>query len=238
MDTQILKFITILLILSGNFSLCEGKEPKSKQDLISSNLLKTGSVEPALLVGEWNFIMFAYTDDGENISNQAVIPIDSVYYDIERIASYHGISIDSAINRVRPWLKIPNPPITFPENEWKTEHEALFWYLPIPPANRNSGHGPLSWRLHACNTSLWSCSLSGNLIKLKAHDSTAKECSKSIAKDIRFALLNAYSFVIRDDEFIIFFTGVKKFYENFYTIQEKKFKILENHNLLILKRRT
>ena len=37
-------------------------------DLITSNLSKKGVADPALLIGEWDFITYAYTDDGITIS--------------------------------------------------------------------------------------------------------------------------------------------------------------------------
>ena len=223
MKTKIVKLIMLLLILPGSFSSCKEKEPNDKHDLISSNLLKMGSVESALLIGEWDIIKFAYTADGKKISNQAVIPIDP-FYDIEWIASHNGISIEEAIDILRPKFKIPDPPITPPEDEWHywddvNEH----WVI-----NPN-----VLWHLYACNSSTWTCSLSGNLINIKACGSTSKLCTTSSENDIWFALTNAYSFVIRGNELIIYFTGIEKLDK----IQKKEFQILENYNLLILKKR-
>jgi hypothetical protein len=208
LKVQNLKFITILLILLGSFSSCKGKESKGKHDLISSDLLKTDSVEYEMLIGEWNIINFAYTDDGKKISNKTVIPIDSTY-DIEWIASYNGKSIEEVIDALRPKLKIPNPPITPPENEWNYWDDANEQWV----MNSN-----VLWHLSVCNESMWICSLSGNLINLTNFGSTLKNCPDSVENDVYFALINAHSFVIRGDELIIYFTGN------------------ENRNLLILKK--
>ena len=43
--------------------------PSSFFDDIAFNLSKEGSSDPALLVGKWDCIRYAYTEDGKTISN-------------------------------------------------------------------------------------------------------------------------------------------------------------------------
>jgi len=174
---------------------CEKKLQKEEiQSLISSNLLKDGDIDPKLLIGEWDLVRFAYTTDGNIISNVADITIDP-FHDIEWIASQNGISIDEVVDMLKPKLKIPDPPCSL----------------------KNESDDP--WVLSVCNISTWICSLSSNLISLKNFGSTLKHCPNSAENDVCFSLINAHSFVIRNDELIIHFTGD------------------ENKNLLILKKR-
>ena len=162
----------LLLILLGNFSSCEKNEPKDGRDLISSNLLKTGSIESALLIGEWDCIKFAYTVDGNTILDVT--------------------TISNAI------LLIPVAPTPI-------EHEM---------EDR--------WHLSCVNSNYFICSLSGNLVELQLllKGSTYINVPDSHEENqILEALAKAYSFVIKDNELMIYFTGV------------------ENKNLLILKKK-
>jgi len=200
--------ITLCIVFSWSCQTkSEAGQPLSDEQK-SHNLTKNGKIDPDLLIGEWDIIKFAYTPNGNKISNVANIPIDPIY-DIELIASLNGISIDEAIDRVRPKLQIPNPPINPLENEWL-------------------------WNFSGCNWMEFKCSISENLINFIGKGSTYKGCSpQSTDNEISFALLNAYNFVIKGDEFVIFFTGI----ENIDKDKKKDFVILKKHNLLILKKR-
>ena len=77
------------------------------------------------------------------------------------------------------------------------------------------------WCLSHTNQNWYICSLSNNLIDLIITLNGSTYVMPSLEEiDITFALENAYSFVIRDDELIIYFRGG------------------ENKNLLILKRKS
>jgi len=186
--------IAIVLFLVGSFSACCNEEgQRNKHDIISSNLLRNGSVDTNLLVGEWNIAWFAYTTDGKKISNRTEIPIDPTL-DIEWIASQNGISITEAVEMVRPRLTIP----------FKEQNDVVCEGL---------------WTVSVCNTSCWDYSINNNLINLELFGSTLKNCPYPAEDEVFRALSNAHSFVVRNDELIIYFTGV------------------ENRNLLIFKGR-
>ena len=175
-------FITaFLLILAVSSVSCSEKEidkPLSDDEQISANLARSGSFNPALLVGEWNIVRFAYTADGNSFSDVAAI-------------SRAGISIRD----------------TFDENH-----------------ARDCGFNPeyldILLDLYVVNWMGYFGSLSGYLINFKFCGSTLVNVVPPHEEvDISFALGNARSFVVRNDELIIYFTG------------------LEYKNLLIFKRR-
>ena len=112
-------------------------------------------IDPALLIGEWDCVKFAYTEDGKTISDVAAIS--------------------------RGHLEIPFAPTPVENN----------------PEDRWSFH-------HTYNTSYFICSISGNLIELKLDGySFAAFLPEELA--IIFALENAYSFAVKDDELMIYF---------------------------------
>ena len=86
-------------------------------------------------------------------------------------------------------------------------------YAPTPKENMIEDR----WRLAHSNSILFVCSLNGNLIKLEPKGSTLA-MSPPEEVEIVEALINAYSFAIKDNKLIIYFTGDK------------------NKNLLILKK--
>ena len=229
---NVLSVISILCVACLVFFLsCQNKSDhalieSSMDKLDSSDFLAMGdiygSIDYELLIGEWELLKFAYTADGNLFSDMVDIPI-SPDFDIKWIASQNGISIDEAIYMLKPKLQIPNPPITPPEDEW------YFWDDLNEYWVENS---VVLWRLYVCNASTWICSLSDNIVNLKLYSTTKMGCSNSAESDIMFALSNACSFVIRDNELLIFFSGIEKL-DN---IQKKEFTILKNHNLLILKK--
>ena len=89
-------------------------------------------------------------------------------------------------------------------------------YAPTPIEQQmNMEYG---WRLEHSNSNWFVCSLNGNLIELKPNGSTLAG-SPPEEVDIKTALMNVYSFVIKDDELVFYFTGN------------------EDKNLLILKKR-
>ena len=55
--------------------------PSSFFDDIAFNLSKEGSSDPALLVGKWDCIRYAYTEDGKTISNSESFPFN-YYFEI------------------------------------------------------------------------------------------------------------------------------------------------------------
>ena len=120
-----------------------------------------GDIDPALLIGEWDCIKFAYIAEDEMISDVAVLS--------------------------KGHIVIPNL-----ENKWKFVHMNEIFY----------------------NHSL----SEGNLIKLTMSGSTFIMPPQEEI-DICEALENAYSFDIKNNELMFYFTGI------------------ENKNLLILKKR-
>jgi hypothetical protein len=165
-----MKYIKLLLIFSvlvGSFScesINEADQPLSDEQ-IAFNLSNNGENDPALLVGEWDCVKFAYTADGNKVS------------DVTEITKGR---------------------------------------LEIPIVNHESGN---QWVLHCVNSIWFDYSISNNLIELTLRGSTYVYVQPPHEEyDITTALMNAYSFVIKGNELIIYFTGV------------------ENKNLLILKK--
>ena len=110
--------------------------------------------DPALLIGEWDCVKFAYTEDGKTISDVAAI-------------SKGHLEIPFA----------PTPVENNPEDRWCFEYK---------------------------NAILFICSISGNLIELKLDGYTyAMPPPEELA--IAWALENAYSFAVKDDELMIYF---------------------------------
>ena len=215
-----IKLQIVLILLAAGVTGCE----KLPEELISNNLITMGRIDPELLIGGWNITKFAYTTDGEKISNNTDIPIAEILqkYDLEWIASTRDMSIDEVIDFLRPQLEIPDPPfIPLKEDEWSDHYR--------------EGYVDFLWHIYGdCNSGFWTCrSLFGNLIYLKWHGSTKKYCQNSVDDDIIFAVSNAHSYVIRGNELIIYFTGIEKLNK----AQKKEFKILKNHNLVILTKR-
>ena len=67
---QKVAILTLCVVLSWS---CQNRkdlpeEPLS-DELISFNLSKSGTIDPELLIGEWDAIKFAYTADGQKISD-------------------------------------------------------------------------------------------------------------------------------------------------------------------------
>jgi len=88
------------------------------------------------------------------------------------------------------------------------------------------------WELSVVNTSMYACSLSGNLIELTFCRSTYIYVPPlHIENDLTIALVTACSFVIKGNELIIYFTKVedKDLLPNCL--------VIENKNLLIFKKR-
>ena len=208
-----LNLFVMLLALAISITGCK-KNDDELTELISFNLLRMGgakgSIDPALLVGEWNIVKFAYTANGNKISNVADIPIKRSVYDYEWSAFAQGISIDEAIDRARPKLIIPEPlPI-------QDELEKLVEYGITPCAirellilNESEGWSYLGvWGVSACLGGSFACMVSGNLMKIKDGWGTGYYCPEQ--KGIISAFANAHSFVIKGDELIIYFTGDKK----------------------------
>jgi len=162
-------YLLIMIALCSCQSKHEADQPDPLSELISSNLTKNGMIDPELLIGEWACIAFAYTTDGNEISNE------------------------TALSGGKLTIPVASTPKNYSENR-----EDL-------------------WRLHYYNSYWWSCSLSGNSIKLTLLLYTKINVVPE-ERDITVALKNAYSFVIKGDELIIYFTGV------------------EDKNLLILKK--
>ena len=184
----IIKIISALCTFTVFFS-CQNDENIGFINKI--DLSKQGSNKPELLIGKWNIIAFAYTEDGNKISDVAAI-------------SKGSLTIPCAITPI--------------EYIWDD-----LW------------DDPILWKLSCGTTSWYSCSLFDNIIELKHKGSTYQYIiPPNETLDIIFALTNVYSFVIKGDMLIFYFTGIEKYLtgdnSNYYT--EK----IKNKNLLILKK--
>ena len=166
--------------MAGGFVSCKEKESKDRHDLISSNLSKNGSIDPAFLIGEWELIKFSYTEDGKRIS------------DVKTISRVSDVSLSYNIVKIRdddPTQYIIDAPSGV-SGPWIFANNYLFY------------------------------SISGNLISFAKLSGSVWAIDIHMTDegfDILNALTNAYSFVIKDNELIIYFTGI------------------DNKNLLILK---
>jgi len=169
LSISLISILSVITVCSCQYTN-ETSDPIS--DMISLNLSKDGKIDPELLIGEWDCIMFAYTADGCNILNETALSC----------ALWDG-------RLTIPVVPTPKDYIVNGDILW----EAL-------------------WRFHYINSHHLSCSLSGNSIKLNLLFATKKydepECIKKEI-DITTALKNAYSFVVKDNELIIYFTGVE-----------------------------
>jgi len=125
-------------------------------DLIVSNLTKQGISEPARLIGKWDFVTYAYTED--------------------------GITISDILSKPKGNLQIKWTKANSFERHWEFKYE---------------------------NTSYYECYLSGSLLELSFRGSTLiyvpdeQENEGNLTNAIR----NAYSYVIKDDKLLIYFTG-------------------------------
>jgi hypothetical protein len=63
-------FLLLTICLIG--TACE-KDSKKDHNLIASNLSKNGSSDLSLLVGNWDFVKFGYTSDGNKILDRTTI---------------------------------------------------------------------------------------------------------------------------------------------------------------------
>jgi len=164
-------FFLLTVCLMGVVA-CKNNEPKDKQ-MIASNLLRKGSLDVNLIVGEWNCIKFAYTTDGNKISS--VANISNCVVNIGD-ASFCGTTDDE-----------------------------------LPSHN-------LSVYFKICCFPYLQSSNIINFIQDKSACFAILEPYTDDEIEVDKALRNAYSFIIRGDELIIHFIGVK------------------NKNLLILKK--
>ena len=182
-----LYFILLAVCLIG-MAACENKEPKDKQ-IIASNLLNKGSVDTALLVGEWELVKFAFTIDGNTISD---------------VATISDVVNDMMLNYIS--INVPN-------------EEYVLSLCDIEPQLCTYDLSSI-WTFSFCYSYLF-YSVSENLTSfiISYFPYMVNIILTDDGNDVMNALKNAYSFVIRSDELIIHFTGVK------------------NKNLLILKKR-
>ena len=155
--------VLVLLTLGLSIFGCnkdKGKGDDELHDLILSNLLKNGAIDAALLRGDWDCIRFAYTTDGNTISD--VTTLSTGFVSIQDVA-----------------------------NLWLVYHTHEHHY---------------------------DCLISSHLISLSLNGSTFVMLTPE-EMDITYSLENAYGFVMKADELMIYFTGV------------------DSKNLLILKKK-
>jgi len=188
----IIGFSLLSLSFSCKSERDEEPGPQLSDEEITANLAKQGKCDPALLIGRWDSIRYAYTSDGNKI-----------FYEVATTMGYC---------LVIPTVPTPSRPDSIPD--WKQWWHPDLWYL-IP------GSQPA-----------FCCSLSGNLIFIKNSSSTYAGYGIE-QNDLVFALVNSYSFVIKGNELIIYFTG-KPPEEEFTKDYTEKFR---NKNLLIFKRK-
>jgi hypothetical protein len=96
-------FSAILLTFIVGFSSCNDNNRILEPDLIAANLKKNSSTtDLANLIGDWDLIKFAYTADGNKITD-----VDLILYDILGKPHYGRLSIDFELTseqRVPIWL--------------------------------------------------------------------------------------------------------------------------------------
>ena len=173
---------------------CQNDMDGDKQsNLIASNLSINGNNDPALLIGEWDLIKFAYTPDGNEIKDVQPISLYWPTTDIRKSISIFDTDI----------------------NEWG-DCRIEFDDVDFDDLTKISGH----WYIGDQCPHYYV--ISENLMRhyTLVHCCTYKYIEYSeVELEIIEVLKNPYSFVIKDDELIIHFKGVK------------------NKNLLFLKRK-
>ena len=165
--------IAIILI-----SLTSCKEETAKEETpetIAANLLKQGTADPELLLGEWELIKFAYTKDGNGISDR-----EKILYGNPK--------------KIHPTLNIP--------------------FAPTPIENEMGDR----WCLNYYNSIWYICSLTDHLINLTPRGSTLVYAP--VENVTLSAFRNAYSFVIKGNELIIYFKKGER--KNLLILEKKK----------------
>jgi len=116
MKKTVIFFIGLLAVIIISFTGCKEEENIEKDEIsetIAANLLKQGTADPELLLGEWSLIKFAYTPDGNEISDR-------------RIISYNVQPIE------HPYLRIPSAPTPIENNlddRWCLNYGNSIWYV-------------------------------------------------------------------------------------------------------------
>jgi hypothetical protein len=80
MKPKLFKITAIVMVLAGVFFSCQSRNEADKplsDEQISFNLSKNGENAPALLIGEWDCVKFAYTADGNKIRDVAYLSSNS-----------------------------------------------------------------------------------------------------------------------------------------------------------------
>ena len=102
----------------GNVDESEDEDQTATFDSIAANLSKKGSNDPELLVGEWICIKFAYTDDGNTISDVDVIPagVRFVISDLSHwvFTYFHSWRVVPSISGNLMGLRIAENPVATP----------------------------------------------------------------------------------------------------------------------------
>ena len=166
---NIIMLCVVCVMLSWS---CQSKNELYQDDIIEFNLSESGTIDRELLIGRWDCVNFAYTEDGKNISNVA--------------------TISNCSFNIR---------------------EANLWY----ESDRLRGH-QFSVMFNYCS---YPYSMKANKIKYIYDKGVCYPIGLPRTDDeggVATALQNAYSFVIKGNDLIIYFTGV------------------QNKNLLILKK--
>ena len=63
----------LLIVASALFTACDNKIEKDIKDIIATNLLKIGSADTTLLIGEWDGYKFAHTKNGITFTDVTTI---------------------------------------------------------------------------------------------------------------------------------------------------------------------
>jgi len=188
--------LIIYFILNGSDSnLLILKRHFPSHEMISDNLSKIGNTEPELLVGEWDCVKFASTvvgniiSDVSDISTTGKVIIPDLSNLFLTIKLYDGFLLDG----------IPFDCL-IKGNMIKLSNASDFFYKSYWEKKKPDSPD-LPYRGQIFN-------LLSSLMHYENDDAA-----------VAFALANAYSFVINDDEFIIYFIGT------------------DDKNIIILKRR-
>jgi hypothetical protein len=181
MKANIFKIIVTLLFGIWNFTSCGEKEQKA-DSVIASNLLKSGMADTTQLTGNWELVKFAYTTDGNVISDVA---------DISNVAI--GLM---ALNYIE--ITIPNKEDFLSLCDRKSE---LCKFDLANICSFSFCHNIFCYSISENLT---------NFIMFLPPVVMINITLTKDGNDVFDALKNIYSFVIRDDELLIHFNGAKR----------------------------
>ena len=176
---------SIIFILSMMMSLlfwsCQNYPLSDEQ--IAFNLSKKGKNNPELLVGEWDCMKFAYTEDGNKITNVK---------DISNLG-FENNSVDKGF---LAWYKVGISNLDAAHIAQMVNDAPLGLFGPLMFGTNN--------HFYLISDNLMFFSRFSDYVYAIALTETNE------VRDVQFALRNTYSYVVKGNELIIHFKGVEK----------------------------